>query len=95
MDGRLEDDLNNVGVEIKELKSKQERVEAALEGRGSYLGTTDHVSVRCATRVFRRTTEGTLPWCWVLLGHSRCIVYGALAAVILVLVPLCRGQHPR
>lgn len=36
-------EIDAVDAEIKRLESKEERLEAALEGNGSYLGTTDHV----------------------------------------------------
>ena len=54
MGGPLGNDLQHVGVEIKNLESKQERVEAALEGRGSYLGTTCHVSARTGVPLTHR-----------------------------------------
>jgi len=72
MAGLLGDELKDVGAEIKKLVSKQEKVEEALEGRGAYLGTTDHVratelQIMCEAYRPYRATE-----CWILgfSGHS-------------------------
>lgn len=71
----LEDELKHVGVEIKKLESKQERVEAALEGWGSYLGTTDRVSVCCPRTTAAAQQQGVPPtvhlWYWVFSVYSR------------------------
>lgn len=39
----LEAQIGGVDAKIEKLESKQDRVEAALEGSGSYLGRNDHV----------------------------------------------------
>lgn len=41
----LQADIDGVEKQIKMVESKEERLEGALEGNGSYLGTTDHVRV--------------------------------------------------
>jgi len=41
----LESKIDAVQARINRVESKQERVESALEGNGSYLGTTDYVSL--------------------------------------------------
>ncbi|CBJ27129.1 conserved unknown protein [Ectocarpus siliculosus] len=42
----IQAEIDAVNAEIKGLGSKEERLEAALEGNGSYLGTTDHGELR-------------------------------------------------
>ena len=39
----LQVDINAVEMKIKAVESKEARLEGALEGNGSYLGSTDHV----------------------------------------------------
>lgn len=39
----LQAEIDGVDEKITRLESKEERLEAALEGNGSYLGTSDHV----------------------------------------------------
>lgn len=36
-------EIDGVEAELKAVEGKKERLEVALEGNGSYLGTTDHV----------------------------------------------------
>ena len=39
----LQAEIGDVNAKISRLESKEERLEAALGGNGSFLGTTDHV----------------------------------------------------
>lgn len=41
--GNIRAEIDAVDAKISRLESKEERLEAALEGNGSYLGTTDYV----------------------------------------------------
>ena len=41
----LQAEIIGVEAKIRVLESKEERLEAALEGNGSYFGTVDHVRI--------------------------------------------------
>lgn len=41
----LQAEIDGVSAKVERLERKEERLEAALEGNGPYLGTTDHVNM--------------------------------------------------